>query len=98
MEVRPGFVLDDRDGEINFIFSEHALQLDLVAEAQAQFEAGEFLAQLLGQIRDVLAQDYGGSADAQAVPMAALQLGFNRIKIRKERLDEIEESMALSCK
>src|SRR6266571_7956973 len=97
MDAGRGFLLDQCDGQIQFILFQKTLQFRMVSLAQGDFEGRILLANILKQLRQMIAQHDGRGADADLPGLPSLQLCRHGVQVGKERLDEPEQFFPLGC-
>src|ERR1041384_6671924 len=85
---RRRFCFQDGQGEIDFLPLQPLFQLRLIGLAQGKFEFGKFLADLLHNFRQVIAQDDLRGADADLLARATAQFLRHGVYVVEKRLDK----------
>ena len=87
MDAWGGFLFHERDGEVNFLLEQHGFEFGLEAFwPEADLQVRKLAAQILNQLRQMVAQHDSGRADADVPRLPALKLGFDGVEARKEGL------------
>ena len=91
MDPGGGLFLDNGEYKIHFVLFEQLLKLQGIAFAQRQFQARKHFSDSVKNFGQMIAQDDGGSADANVPGLAALEIGGDFVEVCKEGLDELKE-------
>src|SRR5439155_1552978 len=94
VDARGWFAFEERHREVKLLLLQPGFQLRLVSLAQGQFQVGKFLAHVLRQFRQVVAQDGARGAEPDLLRPAPAQFVGQRFQPVKERLDETKEFFA----